>query len=82
MMDYCFLKRADEAEPITVLVLKERQSRAIQSRVVSSKSTVVEQGVAAERAADGILRFGHRNKVIMKPTMSSRSSRQRGFSQA
>ena len=28
MMDYCFLRRCDETELITVLVFKERQSRA------------------------------------------------------
>ena len=31
MMDYCFVRRDDEAEVITILVLKERQSRAIQA---------------------------------------------------
>ena len=31
MMEYCFLRRQDEENVITILVLKERQSRAIQA---------------------------------------------------
>ena len=65
-MDYCFLRRGDESELITVLVLKERQSRAIQAWVVPTRSTVLDQGAAAERAAEGIRRFGLRDKVIVK----------------
>ena len=53
MMDYCFVRRDDETEVITVLVLKERPKRAIQAWVVS---TLLEEGAAAERAAEGIRR--------------------------
>ena len=49
-----------------MLVFKERQSRAIQAWVVPSRSTVLDQGAAAERASDGIRRFGFRDKVIIK----------------
>ena len=66
MMDYCFLRRGDETELVTVLVLKERQSRAIQAWVVPNKSTILDQGAAAERASEGIRRFGFREKVIIK----------------
>ena len=66
MMDYCFVRRQDETEVITILVLKERQSRAIQAWVVPNRSTFLEEGAAAERAAEGIRRFGLRDKVILK----------------
>ena len=66
MMDYCFLRRQDEEEVITILVLKERQSRAIQAWVVPNKSTLLDEGAAAERAVEGIRRFGFRNKLILK----------------
>ena len=75
MMDYCFLRRADETEVITVLVLKERQSRAIQAWVVPSRSTVLDQGAAAERASDGIRRFGFEIRSSSRPTMNRRSLR-------
>ena len=66
MMDYCYLRRKDESELITILVLKERQSRAIQAWVVPTRSTVLEEGAAAVRAAEGVRRFGHRDKVLLK----------------
>ena len=49
-----------------MLVVKERQSRAIQAWVVPSRCTVLDEGAAAERATDGIRRFGLRDKVIIK----------------
>ena len=52
MMDYCFVRRQDETEVITILVLKERPSRAIQAWVVPNRSTLLEEGAAAERAAE------------------------------
>ena len=42
MMDYYFVRRQDETEVITILVLKERQSRAIQAWVVPNRSTLFE----------------------------------------
>ena len=66
MMDYCFLRRDDEAELITVLIFKERQSRAIQAWVVPHRSTILDQGAAVERALEGIRRFGLRETVIIK----------------
>ena len=66
MIDYCYLRRKDETEVITILVLKERQSMAIQAWVVLHRSTILEEGAAAERAADGVRRFGHRDRVLLK----------------
>ena len=66
MMDYCFVRREDETEDITILVLKESQNRAIQAWVVPNRSTLLEEGAAAERAAEGVRRFGVRDKVILK----------------
>ena len=31
MMDYCFVRRDDEAEVVTILVIKKHQSRALEA---------------------------------------------------
>ena len=59
------MRRDYETEVITILVLKERQSRAIQAWAVPNRSTILEERAAAERAAEGV-RFLHRDKVLLK----------------
>ena len=80
LTDYCFVWREDETEVTTILVLKERQSRAIQAWVVPNRSTLLEEGAAAERAAEGVRRFGLRDKVILKtdndPRVANAGARQ------
>ena len=63
-MDYCFLRRAETHDKITVLLQKDRDSRAIRSQVVESKGVAHEEAVAA--ALRGIHEFGHGGKVILK----------------
>jgi hypothetical protein len=63
-LDYCFLRRADCEDKLTVLVQKDRDSRALRTQVVASKGTVCEEAVDA--ALRGIREFGHSGKVILK----------------
>ena len=55
-MDYCFVKREDEEHFTTILVLKQRQSRAVRCWVVPYKGSA--EAVAAELANEGIRGFG------------------------
>jgi len=63
-MDYCFLRRAENNDKVTVLLQKDRDSRAIRSQVVEPKGVACEEAVAA--APRGINEFGHRGKIIIK----------------
>ena len=63
-LDYCFLKRADCEDKLTVLVQKDRDSRALRTQVVESKGRVCEEAVDA--ALRGMREFGHSGKVILK----------------
>ena len=70
-MEYCFVRRNAETEVITILVLKERRSRAIQAWVVPNRSALLEEGASAEGAAEGVRRFGHRTNVLLKTSIES-----------
>ena len=59
--DYCFLRRAESDDKITVLLQKDRDSRA---QVLESKGVACEEAV--EAALRGINKFGHRGKIILK----------------
>ena len=63
-MDYCFLRRPENPEQITILVQKDRDSRALRTQVVESKGVIIEEAVVAELR--GIHEFGHQGKVILK----------------
>ena len=63
-MDYCFLRKSDCEDKITVLVQKDRESRAIRSQVVGSKGVVKDEAIDA--ALRGVREFGHLGKVILK----------------
>ena len=62
-MDYCFLRRAESDDKITVLLQKDRDSRAM-TQVLESKGVACEEAV--EAALRGINEFGHRGKIILK----------------
>ena len=68
MMDYCFARRDDETEVVTILVLKERQSKALQAWVVPHRSAILDEGAAVERAAEGVQRFGPTDKKAVLKT--------------
>ena len=66
LMDYCFVRREAEAETSTILIMKDRLSRAIQAWVVERKGADIDVGDAAQRAVDGIHRFGCRGRLMIK----------------
>jgi hypothetical protein len=64
MMDYAFVRRQDETQTMTVLILKDRESRALRAWTMRNKGVCFEE--AALRAMEGIKAFGHRNKILVK----------------
>ena len=69
LMDYCFVRREEETETTqttTILLMKDRYSRAIQAWVVEQKGADLDASRAASRAVDGIRRLGHRGRLIIK----------------
>eukprot|EP00974_Lingulodinium_polyedra_P130955 11215833-Lingulodinium_polyedra.AAC.1 len=63
-MDYCYLRRAGREEKVTILLQKDRESRAIRAQVVEAKGVACEEAVDA--ALRGIREFGHRGKWVLK----------------
>ena len=63
-MDYCFLSKEEGSKSLTVLVTKDRGSKAIIANAVLCKGRAFEDTV--EQAALNIRRFGHLGKVLLK----------------
>eukprot|EP00969_Alexandrium_andersonii_P152110 6726347-Alexandrium_andersonii.AAC.1 len=63
-MDYCFLAKAGSDTSPTVLVLKDRGSRAILARPALRKGRLHEDTV--DQAVPSIHRLGHHHKVLLK----------------
>ena len=49
-MDYCFVRRDDETETVTILLMKARYSRAMQAWVVERKGPDLDAADVAQRA--------------------------------
>ena len=64
MLDYAFVRTDDERETLTILVVKDRESRAIRASVMTMKGACNEE--AGEKAAEAIQGFGHRGKLLIK----------------
>ena len=64
MLDYAFVRRQDETETLTILIAKDRGSRAIRAWAMRFKGVCMEE--AASRAAEGIKAFGHNEKILIK----------------
>ena len=64
MMDYAFVRRKDETEMTTILILKDRESRAVRVWTMRFKGVCTDE--AAMRAAEGIRALGHSGKIIIK----------------
>ena len=64
MLDYCFVRRSGEEEKVTILLAKDRESRAMRAWVMRSKATCTKE--AAARAAEGIHSFGHKGRLLVK----------------
>ena len=63
-MDYCFLSKEPGSRSLTVLVTKDRDSRAIVANAVLCKGGALEDTV--DQAVCNIRRFGHQGKVLLK----------------
>ena len=63
-MDYCFVSKDEGSKSLTVLVTKDRGSKAIIANAVLCKGRAFEDTV--EQAALNIRRFGHLGKVLLK----------------
>eukprot|EP00969_Alexandrium_andersonii_P226930 10021004-Alexandrium_andersonii.AAC.1 len=63
-MDYCLLAKDASETSLTVLVLKDRDTRAILAHPVLRKGRLREDTV--DQAVSSIRRLGHRHKVLLK----------------
>lgn len=64
LLDYCFVRRDGEKERETILILKDRRSRAIRAWVMQHKGADTTEAV--QRALKGITDFGHRGPILVK----------------
>ena len=62
--DYAFVRREGEEEVITLLVMRDRGSRALRTWVVPEKGASSEDTVL--KAVDGVLHLGYRGRVLVK----------------
>ena len=63
-MDYCFLTKDAGSATLTVLVMKDRDSRAILAHPVLCKGRGQEETI--QQAVESISRLGHRAKLLLK----------------
>eukprot|EP00969_Alexandrium_andersonii_P156863 6934514-Alexandrium_andersonii.AAC.1 len=63
-MDYCFPAKDGSDAPLTVLVIKDRDSRAFLAHPVLRKGCLRDDTV--DQAAASIRRFGHRQRVLLE----------------
>eukprot|EP00969_Alexandrium_andersonii_P115636 5113684-Alexandrium_andersonii.AAC.1 len=63
-MDYCFLTKDGSETSLTVLVVEDRDSRAILARPVLRKGRLRDDTV--DQAVASIRRLGHRQRVLLK----------------
>ena len=64
--DYAFVRRQGEEDHITLLVMKDRDSRAIRAWVVPVKGVGADMLHAVSRAVEGVHELGHRGPVVLK----------------
>ena len=77
MMYHCSVRRDDETETVTILLMKGRYSRAIQAWVVERKGPDLDAAVVAQRALMGFRSFAHHGLVLSKQITSQLSCRSR-----
>eukprot|EP00975_Prorocentrum_lima_P054957 11524558-Prorocentrum_lima.AAC.1 len=63
-MDYCFLTKDGSETSLTVLVIKDRNSRAILAHPVLCKGRLHDDTV--DQAVASIRRLGHHQRVLLK----------------
>jgi hypothetical protein len=64
--DYAFVRKDDEADTVTLLVMKDRDSRAVRVWVVPVKGVGADMAHAVQRAVEGVHDLGHRGAVVVK----------------
>jgi hypothetical protein len=62
-VDYAFIRRDTETENATILVVKDRESRAVQATVLRMKGASLDE--AGEKATEAIANFGHTAGTLM-----------------
>ena len=62
--DYAFVRRETEEDTITILVMKDRDSRAIRAWVVPVKGADMKDAVS--RAVEGVHDLGHCGPIVVK----------------
>eukprot|EP00969_Alexandrium_andersonii_P211767 9353004-Alexandrium_andersonii.AAC.1 len=63
-MDYCFLTKDGSGASLTVLVIKDRDSKAILAHPVLCKGRLRDDTV--DQAVASIRRLGHHQRVLLK----------------
>jgi len=63
-MDYCFIRRKVEEDTATVVVIKDRDSRAIRAHALRFKGTCLDE--ASTLVSQAIQAFGHKGKLAIK----------------
>ena len=66
LIDYRFIRREEETDVVTVLIIKDRLSRAIQAWVVEQKGVGLDASEAVKSAVDGIRSLGHQGQLLIK----------------
>ena len=66
LMDYFLVRRDDETDTVTILLMKDRYSRAIQAWVVERKGPNLDAADVAQQVLEGLRNFGHRGRVHIK----------------
>ena len=66
LMDYCFVRSDDDTDTVTILLMKDRYSRAIQAFVVDRKGPDLDAADVAQRVLMGLRSFEHRRRVLIK----------------
>ena len=62
-IDYAFIRREAETDTATILVVKDRASRAVQATVLRMKGASLEE--AGEKATEAVANFGHTAGKLM-----------------
>ena len=62
--DYAFVRRVGEKDVITLLVMRDRGSRALRVWIVPNKGAEMEDAVL--KAVEGVLHLGYRGRVLIK----------------
>ena len=63
-MDYCFIRRKVEEDTTTMVVIKDRGSRAIRAHALKFKGTCLDE--ASTLVSQAIQAFGHKGKLAIK----------------